>query len=230
MVILQEKGGDDLNFDAFDPKFHRSFVEYPKDNITWNQHIRGLFTWNNAQCMAHSLNLTSYEMMKDNADPVYDMVSQKKMPPGEPWPQEQIEMFRKWKDVLDDDGYPFQGGLIDSDDPNSLIMDPPLRVIFDPIPETAYYYRDIYPLLTFCDQKIAARDYNNIDVKQYEQFKKVASDYNNNKEDKHNIVYDIFNDNFPKGNRWPEMWKTVLTNWINKGFQEGEPTIYDQPA
>ncbi|RGB35375.1 hypothetical protein C1646_667818 [Rhizophagus diaphanus] len=104
MVILQENGGNDLNFDAFDPKFHRSFVEYPKDNITWNQHIRGLFTWNNAQCMAHSLNLTSYEKMKDNAEPVYDMVSQKKMPPGEPWPQEQIEMFRKWKDVLDDDG------------------------------------------------------------------------------------------------------------------------------
>jgi hypothetical protein len=223
MVILDESKlkPNDLSFEAFNPIFHREYNDKEK-RITWNQYVRGFFTWNNAQCMVtQNINLTSYRSVSLNVDPIYDMVSKKKMPPGDPWPDERIAEFKKWRD----DECP-EGDPIDSEKHESKIMDPPLQYKFEPFPDIAKYNEHIKPLFTACEQKIAARDYNNIDVKQYEQFKKAASDYQE-KGDK-NIVYDIFNNNFPKGNRWPDRWKDILVSWIGHGFEEGEPSIYEQ--
>jgi len=225
--ILKDTDRNTLNFDAFDPDFHRPFENVTGD-VYWNQHIRGLFTWNNAQCMTKYLNLTNFDSVNDNADKIYTMVSQGKMPPGDPWPQDQIDLFGKWVNKLVNKKR-LEGNPVDTGKPDSLIMDPPLRYKFDPPPKIATYNDHISPLITFCDRDIAAKVYNDIDVKQYEQFKKAANDYKEGETDK-NIVYDIFNDKFPQGNRWPPIWKTVLTNWIDNGFQQGELTIYEDPA
>jgi len=223
--ILKETPGE-LNFEAFQSKYHRPFDANVTD-VTWNQRVRGFFTWNNAQCMTKYLNLTDIGSVSDNADTIYKMLSQEKMPPGDPWPQDQIALFKQW---LDNGCLP--GDPIDTGKPDSLIMDPPLRYKFEPPPEIATYNDHISPLITFCDRDIAKKEkvYEEIDVKQYEQFKKAANDYKEGKTDKKNIVYDIFNDEFPQGNRWPPIWKTVLTNWIDNGFQQGESTFYDDPA
>jgi hypothetical protein len=65
--------------------------------------IRPLFTQTDVDHMQRQgLDLSSYQSVKDNADSIYDAVSEGSMPPGNPWPVEQVDRFKRWMD----EGYP----------------------------------------------------------------------------------------------------------------------------
>ncbi|RIA85486.1 hypothetical protein C1645_781738 [Glomus cerebriforme] len=229
---------DELNFASFKQIYRRPFDNkvFVDKNIplTWNQHIRGLFTWNNAQCMTIYLNLTSYSnITTGNLDNIMTMLSEKKMPPGEPWPDEWIDLFKRWVDtkkIPENKGNPSRGEDIDPNNYDSLIMDLPIQ--YTKFSDVTTFNEDISRLFSFCDQKMGVRDYN-VAVKNYEQFKNAAIEYGSlgeNKENKKNIVFDIFHDQFPQGNPWPQLYKDALNNWIGNEYQEGEQSIYDTQA
>ena len=44
------------------------------------------------------LDLSDCASVKQNAQDIYDMVSQGQMPPGKPWPQEWVDNFKSWMD------------------------------------------------------------------------------------------------------------------------------------
>src|SRR5688572_15246790 len=99
--------------------FDRKLVDGLKpEEITWNQHIRGLFTLNQAKCMEEYVNLTNYEQIRDPK--VNEMITEKKMPKFNPWPDYQIKLFNKWVKG----GYK-EGPKVNSDIPNTKIMHPP---------------------------------------------------------------------------------------------------------
>ncbi|CAG8579994.1 10021_t:CDS:1 [Funneliformis mosseae] len=61
--------------------------------------FRGLFTEINAHCMSSkNKNLTSHDDVKDNAELIYQKLSRMEMPPGEPWSEYQIGLFKGKKD------------------------------------------------------------------------------------------------------------------------------------
>jgi hypothetical protein len=67
--------------------------------------IRPLFTDEDVEHMLDvnsDLDLSRYEAVKANADDIYNVLSAGEMPPGQPWPQEQVARFKQWMD----DGYP----------------------------------------------------------------------------------------------------------------------------
>lgn len=71
--------------------------------LSFANDIRPLFTEDDVMCMSSfGFDLSSYEDVKDNADVIYERVEDKTMPPGEPWSDEQIAMFKQWMD----DGMP----------------------------------------------------------------------------------------------------------------------------
>jgi hypothetical protein len=45
-----------------------------------------------------SLDLSSYDSVKAHASIIYRRVSLGDMPPGRPWPQEQVDKFKQWMD------------------------------------------------------------------------------------------------------------------------------------
>jgi len=67
--------------------------------------IRPLFTQEDVDHMLDvnpDLDLSSYESVKANADDIYNVLSTGEMPPGDPWPKEQVDKFKQWID----EGYP----------------------------------------------------------------------------------------------------------------------------
>jgi hypothetical protein len=50
-----------------------------------------------AQC-GPSLNLGSYDSVKAHASIIYRRLSLSEMPPGRPWPKEQVDKFKQWMD------------------------------------------------------------------------------------------------------------------------------------
>ncbi|CAG8491774.1 11623_t:CDS:1 [Funneliformis caledonium] len=94
--VWEDSTVDTINPNVFRKEFRRPFNE-PDGPITWNQNIRGLFTENNARCMiSKNKNLTSYDDVKDNAELIYQKLSRKEMPPGDPWSEYQIGLFKRW--------------------------------------------------------------------------------------------------------------------------------------
>lgn len=116
---LEDKDPDLIDTESFEQKFRRDYNESEKI-ITWNQYIRGFFSTGEAQCMAiKEINLTSYESVKKHIIIIYEMVSNKKMPPSNPWSDDRIAEFKKWMD----DGCR-KGDDIYSDNEKSKIMNP----------------------------------------------------------------------------------------------------------
>jgi hypothetical protein len=67
--------------------------------------IRPLFTEEDVDHMLDvnsDLDLSSYEAVKANASDIFNVLSAGEMPPGQPWPPEQVATFKQWMD----DGYP----------------------------------------------------------------------------------------------------------------------------
>lgn len=65
-------------------------------------HIRPMFTATDRDHMIpHSLNLWAYDEVAEHAEDILDRLEAGTMPPtalGGPWPQEWIDLFRRWKE------------------------------------------------------------------------------------------------------------------------------------
>ncbi|MFI9615886.1 hypothetical protein ACIHCM_30115 [Streptomyces sp. NPDC052023] len=64
-------------------------------------HIRPMFRATDRAHMAAAMNLWTYEDVVAHADEILDRLEAANMPPassGGPWPQEWIDLFRRWKD------------------------------------------------------------------------------------------------------------------------------------
>jgi hypothetical protein len=73
--------------------------------LSFARDIRPLFTQEDIEHMLGvdpSLNLGSYDSVKAHASIIYRRLSRGEMPPGMPWPQEQVDTFQQWMD----DQYP----------------------------------------------------------------------------------------------------------------------------
>jgi len=234
--VLVETPGK-VNVASFNKKYRRPFDRKlvddlkPDSEITWNQHIRGLFTLNQAKCMSNVtklVTLTDYDTMSFN-DKVNEMINGKKMPKYNHWPQYQIDLFNRWISG----GYK-PGDPVDSTNQNTKIMDPPLPFETDKPPEVfgtnsiiATYNEHIVHIFADSDQRAWEGDFDGESIDSYESFRKVAEDYNKLKpsdpeDDKRkNLVYAIMNNIFPKDQPWQDSWKSVLKNWMKNGYDRG---------
>ncbi len=74
--------------------------------ITWNSTIKAQFKQfdinHMKQVTGGDLDLGDYTSVKNNGDSVFERVSEKTMPPGNPWSDELIANFKAWMDA----GYP----------------------------------------------------------------------------------------------------------------------------
>ncbi|MFZ6759364.1 tyrosinase family protein [Undibacterium sp. Ji50W] len=75
----------------------------PVLNPTWYGNIRDMFTEIDIQHMGNQgLDLTDYDTVKDQASSIYSYVKSGAMPPGAPWPADQVQTFNNWMTT----GYP----------------------------------------------------------------------------------------------------------------------------
>lgn len=69
----------------------------PVTNPTWYGNIRQMFTQTDITHMqAQGLDLTSYDNVKSSAGGIYGQVAAGNMPPGAPWPADQVATFLNW--------------------------------------------------------------------------------------------------------------------------------------
>jgi len=69
--------------------------------LSFDNDIKPLFTEKDRDHMAFMFDLGSYSDVKDNADDIYDAVSNGRMPPasaGGPWPKDKVDLFKQWID------------------------------------------------------------------------------------------------------------------------------------
>ncbi len=70
------------------------------DSPTWENDIKGLFNDGDVACMKRrGLDLSNYQDVKVNAQNILDAVSSGFMPPGNPWPQSWIDIFKRWVEI-----------------------------------------------------------------------------------------------------------------------------------
>jgi tyrosinase len=75
-------------------RWRHSVVSYAND-------IRPLFTDEDVEHMLDvnpDLDLSSYDAVKANAQDIYGVLSSGDMPPGDPWPEENVAKFKQWMD------------------------------------------------------------------------------------------------------------------------------------
>jgi len=68
----------------------------PNEPISFAAHIKPLFRESDVQSMQFAFNLWSYEDVKEHASGILERLSDGSMPCDEPWPQERIDVFRRW--------------------------------------------------------------------------------------------------------------------------------------
>ena len=69
--------------------------------VSFDKDIKPLMTEKDRNHMEFMFDLWSYGDVKDNAGDIYDAVSNGRMPPGAPWPKDNVDLFKQWMD----DGY-----------------------------------------------------------------------------------------------------------------------------
>jgi hypothetical protein len=67
--------------------------------VTYDRDIRPLFRDRDVQSMARFFDLSSYEDVRANAEPIYKRVSDGSMPCDGAWPPERVEKLRTWIDA-----------------------------------------------------------------------------------------------------------------------------------
>ena len=60
--------------------------------------IRPLFRDTDRDEMSFAFDLSDYEDVKANAEGIYERLADGSMPCDEPWPDDRIELFRRWID------------------------------------------------------------------------------------------------------------------------------------
>jgi len=65
--------------------------------LSFESDIRPLFTEDDVMCMSSfGFDMSSYEDVRENADVIFERLEDKSMPPGEPWSDDNIALFRDW--------------------------------------------------------------------------------------------------------------------------------------
>ncbi len=60
--------------------------------------IRPLFREEDVDSMSFAFDLRSYEDVRDNAEEIYERLTDGSMPCDSPWPEADVERFRAWID------------------------------------------------------------------------------------------------------------------------------------
>ena len=66
---------------------------------TFAADIRPLFRDSDIEEMSWSFDLASYDEVRDNAEAIYERLSDGSMPCDEPWSDERVATFRAWMDA-----------------------------------------------------------------------------------------------------------------------------------
>jgi hypothetical protein len=69
--------------------------------VSFDKDIKPLMTEADRNHMEFMFDLWSYKDVKDNADDIYDSVSNGRMPPpqgGGPWSKDKVDLFKQWMD------------------------------------------------------------------------------------------------------------------------------------
>ena len=67
--------------------------------VSFETDIRPLFRPDDAEAMSWAFDLTSHEDVSEHAEAIYERLADGSMPCDEPWPDEQVERFRRWIDA-----------------------------------------------------------------------------------------------------------------------------------
>ena len=65
---------------------------------SFSQDIQPLFRDTDVDEMSFAFDLSDYEDVKANAEGIYERLADGSMPCDEPWPDDRIELFRRWID------------------------------------------------------------------------------------------------------------------------------------
>ena len=60
--------------------------------------IRPLFRPDDVDAMSFAFDLSSYDEVRDNAEPIYERLADGSMPCDGKWPAQDVERFRRWID------------------------------------------------------------------------------------------------------------------------------------
>jgi hypothetical protein len=67
-------------------------------DITFARDIRPLFRDRDVGSMSSHFDLSSYEEVRDNAEPIYERLADGTMPCDGAWPADDVQRFRTWID------------------------------------------------------------------------------------------------------------------------------------
>jgi hypothetical protein len=66
---------------------------------SFERDIRPLFRSKDVEAMSGAFDLSSYEDVRTNAEPIYERLANGSMPCDGAWPADQVERFRGWVDA-----------------------------------------------------------------------------------------------------------------------------------
>jgi hypothetical protein len=66
--------------------------------LSFERDIRPLFRPSDVDDMSFAFDLSSYDDVRENAEPIYERLSDGSMPCDGEWPPEDVERFRRWID------------------------------------------------------------------------------------------------------------------------------------
>jgi hypothetical protein len=67
--------------------------------VSYERDIRPLFREEDISSMSMTFDLASYDDVSANADRILARLSDGSMPCDGPWPEEQVDLFRRWVDA-----------------------------------------------------------------------------------------------------------------------------------
>jgi hypothetical protein len=68
------------------------------EDVTFAQNIRPLFRDGDIKSMSFAFDLSSYDDVRANAEPIYEQLAAGNMPCDQPWPADDVARFRTWID------------------------------------------------------------------------------------------------------------------------------------
>jgi hypothetical protein len=71
-------------------------VTVPTQPSSFARDIRPLFRAKDINAMKKAFDLSSYDDVRSHADAILGRVSAGSMPCDGPWPQDQVDLFRRW--------------------------------------------------------------------------------------------------------------------------------------
>jgi hypothetical protein len=70
-----------------------------QEAVGYERDIRPLFREEDVSSMSMAFDLASYSEVRTNADKILARLSDRSMPCDGPWPEERVELFRRWVDA-----------------------------------------------------------------------------------------------------------------------------------